>query len=42
MASPAAIINAVLDAVSPYDPALVELPLTPEGVLRLAGRLPAS
>jgi carbon-monoxide dehydrogenase large subunit len=42
MASPAAIINAVLDAVSPYDPALVELPLTPERVLRLAGRLPAS
>jgi carbon-monoxide dehydrogenase large subunit len=41
LASPAAVINAVLDAVGPHHPADVVLPLTPERVLRLAGRLPA-
>jgi len=39
LASPAAIVNAVLDAIGPHDPAKVELPLTPERVLRLAGRI---
>jgi carbon-monoxide dehydrogenase large subunit len=40
LASPAAVINAVLDAIGPHDPTAVLLPLTPERVLRLAGRLP--
>lgn len=39
MASPAAIINAVLDAIAPYDPQQLALPLTPERILRLAGRI---
>jgi carbon-monoxide dehydrogenase large subunit len=39
MASPVAIINAVLDAIAPYDPQQLVLPLTPERVLRLAGRI---
>lgn len=39
LASPAAVINAVLDAIGPHDPAAVQLPLTPERVLRLAGRI---
>jgi aerobic carbon-monoxide dehydrogenase large subunit len=39
LASPAAIINAVLDAIGPHDPDRIELPLRPEVVLRLAGKL---
>jgi hypothetical protein len=39
LSTPAAISNAVLDAIAPYDPETVEWPLTPERVLRIAGRL---
>ena len=35
LGSPAAIINAVLDAIAPYDPDQVRLPLSPENVRRL-------
>jgi aerobic carbon-monoxide dehydrogenase large subunit len=39
VASPAALANAVLDALGAYDPEQLELPLTPERVVRLADRL---
>jgi carbon-monoxide dehydrogenase large subunit len=39
IASPAAVLNAIIDAVSPFDPQITELPLSPDRVLRAIGKI---
>jgi carbon-monoxide dehydrogenase large subunit len=38
IAAPAAVLNAVIDAISPFDPTIEELPLSPDHVLRAIGK----
>ena len=41
IASQGSVVSAVLDAIAPFEPSLdvLELPLTPDRVLRLVGRI---
>jgi aerobic carbon-monoxide dehydrogenase large subunit len=36
VAGPAAVVNAVADALAPFNPGITQLPLTPERIWRLA------
>jgi carbon-monoxide dehydrogenase large subunit len=42
IAAPAAVANSVADALAPFDAKIERLPITPEYVLRLVGKLGAS